>query len=857
MEKIQTTLDHTASEYLQHSGAGTCLRLTSAIDAGLKRAALHFDNQVVMVAIGGYGRRELSRFSDVDLLLIYPEEMGDRVQDLLKEFLHPLWDARLDVKYSAHTLGELQGKIGEDTDFASALVDARIISGKSYPEEKFKQWLTEYFAGGNTEYVEQKLAESQRRRNQHGSTYKLLEPNIKESAGGLRDLHTIHWLAVGKGLCPPGITPEDTIGTALVLQWMVNEAYITTREYASLRESYSFLLQVRHGIHWQNRNSGSKSNYMDINTRHKLASAFGYVTDGEPDVQAFMQAYYRAAREIDYAHNFFLQESLHRDSNSTFTQGSEPLKEFPGLKREGNKIIVDEKKPLQQSASLLVKIFLYAQREQLLLTSEVRQKIERTVQALDESAFQTPEMGQLLNTIFCNPEAGEILRILLYTEILVKIIPEIANIRRLHIQNMFHFYTVDEHTFRAIDHLQGAVFYTSDTAPYAFREVYESLERPELVYWALLLHDFGKAVDSDAHEEVGSELVGTILFRLGLESDVDCVKFLIREHLVMEHHAFRRDVNREETIRSMAEVVRREEALQMLYLLTYADISAVKPDLWSDWKATLLYELYWKTRNYLRQTPIRPSSEEPVTVSPALEDKLFSMRKEMGFRYSALFTEQEIQSHIEAITRVKNPGTDEDVIVKLTQEKGFAKITVITEDRPKLLTSICGVLTAQNLDIIDASIFTRTDNIAIDQFRVIPIGKNGKIVDKTSQKIQQSLKKVFQEKTDTEQLVQEAKRRWRWHVPSSISQPYSIDWTTEDSLIVLEITGPDQVGLLYHLTGILAEFGFDIHSAKIHTENHSITDIFYLSSSTGTIAGQGKLNTLFNTLEKELQTLTE
>ena len=492
-------------------------------------------------------------------------------------------------------------------------------------------------------------------------------------------------------------------------------------------------------------------------------------------------------------------------------------------------VVADEEMPIPRSPSLLVQLFKYAQEHYLQFNSRARQRIEELVHAMDNTAFQTPEIGQLLVRILCKPDAGEVLRLLLFTEILVKIIPEIAKIRRLHIQSMYHHYTVDEHTFRAIDILQDSVFSSHDDDRYDFKTTYQSLDDPAPLYLALLLHDLGKSVTREDHQEAGSDLVDDILIRLGLEEYTNTVRILIREHLAMEQHAFRRDVNREETIESFAHIVGDEKVLRMLYLLTYSDISAVNPDLWTDWKAALLYELYWKVLKYLRKEPIQPPAQQEMELSEPLQHEMDNHTEEMGFRYTALFSGREIQKHIEAMKLLRDQGNEESVIVFQSREVGFTKITIVTYDQPKLLSIICSVLTSKNCDIIDASIFTREDGIAIDQFRVIPVGERNQSERNIHEAVENTLKQVFSGELTSKKLIHQAERRWRWRKKPEDSGTPHFHWSRERQHIVFEVTGQDQIGLLYYLTKIIAEAGFDIHSAKIHTEDRQITDIFYLS----------------------------
>jgi len=829
-QSIHDTLDRIARDYTQFTGSEICLELTSTIDHVLLEAGGQLFERVAVFAIGGYGRRELCRHSDIDLFILYDAGDRDSIESRLKDFLHPLWDSRLEIKYSAHTPDEVRRKMEEDSDFATALIESRPLP--SHPDliRQFRRVVGRYFANGNDRFVRMKLEEDRTRRKKYGDTYKLLEPNIKESAGGQRDLHTLQWLVVGKGDREPGITPEEIIGTFDLLQWLLNENYITVREFASLKDAYHFILRIRHGIHSAATSGSAKTDHLDINVRHRLARMLGYVTNEKPDVQAFMQAYYRAAREIDYAHNFLINEHFgHSDSRWWRRRKEENLDKFPGLVRVNNSLISESGRSLPGDPSVLVEVFLYAQKNQLQLTRDARQQIEQSVHTLPETRFQNDVIGRKLCDILTAPDAAEILRALLYTEILVKVIPEIEKIHRLHIQSMYHYYTVDEHTFRTIENLQKAVFLNAGNGQYEFRQVYQELDDPVPLYLGLLLHDIGKAESRDEHHEYGSSMVSDILSRLGLGHYTAIVEFLIQEHLKMERFAFRRDINRIETIEAFGNIAQTEEQLRLLYLLTYADISAVSPELWTEWKATLLHELYWKTRRFLLGEPIQPASAGVPEWSDSFRQLYDVHISQMGPRYAAQFAREEIAEHLRTIQQLSQlRDISQEVRVLVDREATFTEITVITGDRPKLLSTICGVLTSHGLDIMDAGIFTRDEGIALDQFRVVPL-----IKDQSPQEIggniEHTLLRVLREETNVHDLVRKAEQRWRWHRKPLGKVLPAIEWSEENSRVVLEVTGRDRLGLLYYLTKIISEAGFNIHSAKIHTEGQTITDVFYLS----------------------------
>jgi len=833
-ENIQDTLDDIAQQYTERAGSEICLELTGAVDRFLRETGNQLFHKVAVFAIGGYGRRELCRYSDVDVFVLYEPADRSHIESWLKEFLHPIWDARLEIKYSAHTLGEVKDKMTADSDFATALIESRPLPGNPALLQGFRDFLTGYYARGNEDFVRLKLEEDRTRRQKFGDTYKLLEPNIKESAGGQRDLHTLQWLAVGNGARTPGVTPEETIGTFDLLQWLLNEQYITVREYASLKDAYNFILRVRHGIHLLSSRNHVKSDHLDINIRHQLAKSLGYIAGEKPDVQAFMQAYYRAAREIDYAHNFLISEHF-RQPDGRWWRKTETakLEQFPGLIRVRKNLTTDPEHPLLTDPANLMDIFLYAQKHQLQLTWGVRQQIEQAVYTLPDAEFHQAPIGQKLCDILTAPDAAEILRALLYTEILIKVIPEIRKIHRLHIQSMYHYYTVDEHTFRTIENLQKAVFDGSDDGHYQFREVYDSLDDKVPIYLGLLLHDIGKADDREDHQHLGSSMVADILTRLGLEHYVEIVQYLIRFHLEMERHAFRRDTNRIATVRSFASIANSQKNLKLLYLLTYADISAVNPELWTEWKATLLHELFLKTSRFLQDLPIQPEGEPAPEWDEEMQQRYEEHIDQMGPRYAAQFSRDEIKHHIDLIRELLDSGKkEEDVIVLTEQESPFIEITVITGDRPKLLSTICGVLTSQGFDLMDAGIFTRDEGVALDQFRGVPVIEE-QPVRQVKQELEQRLSRVLSGEVDVRTMVEKAERRWRWQrKPQGKVEP-KIVWSEENRRIVVEVSGRDRLGLLYYLTKLISEAGFFIHSAKIHTEAQTITDVFYLSLAEG------------------------
>jgi len=819
---IKDRIARIAGEYAGQSGEDTCLSLTGYVDSYLLSIGEELFKHTAVLALGGYGRRELSMGSDIDLLILYRESDAGNIRAWLKGFLHSVWDARVEVKYSAHTLPEVREKVGHDTDFATAVIDYRPLPGDQELIEEFTRWIEEHYRNGDREFVEAKRSENRQRRSKYGDTYKLLDPDIKESAGGLRDLHTIQWLSVGTGQRLPGVTPEDIPSTFDLLQWMLNQETITVREYAALKEAYSFLLKLRHGIHASDQSGLRKNTRMDLNLRHQLAEDLGYYRNGEPDIQGLMQAYYRAAREIDYAHTFFLNELFEAEAE---TEAEHELEEFPGfIRRNGNLTTTSE--PDDSLAPVRVlDLFQYVQHEDLQLTKAARNRIEEMVHSVPEGEFQTPELGERLGNILLSEDAAEILRALLYTEILVKIIPEIGKIRRLHIPSRFHHYTVDEHTFRAIDVLQDAVLSDQPDQPWEFIKIYAEIHDHLPLYWALLLHDIGKAHDGEPHDEIGSREVGQVLSRLGQDRYIEDVQYLIKNHLIMEQFAFRRDTNRPATISNFAEVVETPDRLRSLYLLTYADISAVKPELWTDWKATLLHELYVKTIRFLQDKTVEATTEAIIAETPLDKSDVIEHLEQLDPRYTMQFTAEQISRHLQGVQQIKQGSP---LRVHCNKHVVLTNITVITTDQQELLANICGVLSAHNLDIIDASIFTRDDGIVIDLFRVVSV-EDAPIPGAIQDKLESSLTAVFLGEDDVRRLVERAEERWRWKSQQAVTPSPLVNWEQEGQYTVLEVTGRDRTGLLYYLSGIIANYGFDIHSAKIHTENQTITDIFYLT----------------------------
>jgi [protein-PII] uridylyltransferase len=800
---------------------------------------------VAILALGGYGRCELSPQSDIDVLILYKDGARRKpAEHSSMAFLHLLYDAGFNVGHSFRSFEEMLDLHNTDYDSWASLLESRFLTGNVSLYNEFVHILhVLHNSNKNLAFIHHIIEQIKQRHHRYGNSVKLLEPNVKYSAGGLRDLHALIWINRYLKSNPLPYVSEDNHRYESACDSLI-------REYAELkkidlsqrdrfREALRYLLRVRHQLHFL---SGNTHDSLDFSIQESVARGLGYTDQGSRRaVESFMRDYYLHAREIATFNDLFVQ---------TYSELYHPprmMRDHTILLDEiytfdGNQIGVTDEFPAkwQMTPLHLLRPFLHQAKRGATLSSRLRRFIYEHHYLADEKLSHSREAGALFASILRSNHPAAALRSMHASGVLERFIPEFGELVAFFQHNLYHFYTADEHTLIALDKLNE--LQNRDTL---LGELYRTLPYREGLYLATLFHDIGKPRRINDHEIIGADMTEAILQRLNRTENMDDILFLIRHHLLMEQVAFRRNIYEQTTINEFASRFNHKHQLDMLYLLTYADLSAVNPKIWTDWKNQLLQELYLRTSDVLMRQSVdddgieryRASVNKIIKkISPFMpEDSIRNHIDQFDDRnYIASFSDKEISQHIESIEQSRRAGSV--LTMHYTHHRGFTELTIIIEDRPFALSDLCGILTANDANIIDANIFTRSDGIIIDKFRVTDYASERALSDEACGTILKQLEELTANRLDNlEVLIEQHRRKWkrRQRAHTQPDNIFDVRFDETPHHTIIDVYGPDMIGMLYQLTRTISEIGLSIDFAKIATRVDGIVDSFYVLTREG------------------------
>jgi [protein-PII] uridylyltransferase len=783
---------------------------------------------LVLVALGGYGRGELHPLSDLDLMVIYDGEMGPYVQRATQGLLYALWDLGLQVGHAVRSLPDCLAMARTDFPSRTSMQQARFLVGDRRLFNRFRKVLAEnVYQKDFAQFLETTLTERDQRYRKFGGSPYMGEPNVKESAGGLRDIHTAMWLASTK------------FGTR-TLRELADKRLITAREQKAADEALTFLWRVRNELHFL---SGHKNDVLSRDIQPQIAKNFGYSADElSLGVEKFMRDYYLHARVIHRVSRRLIarcRETLSRRATVQRRLRQEALAD--GL------IVIDERLHLAQPDGRafhedplrLLKVFWHSHQLGFELGIDVERAIEDSLDLIDDDFRASSEARDLFLGICRNwGRAAQTFREMHELGVLGRYLPEWGALTCLVQYDVYHKFTADQHSLIAVQNLEAlAPGQSADSEGNA--QVVSELERPGLLMMGMLLHDIGKG-RGHGHVAKGIPLIETLTARLALApEDADKVIFLVAHHLTMSHIAQRRDIDDPKTIESLAEVCKTPERLRMLYLLTCADMRAVGPGVMTGWQAQILWDLYARTLARLaggqRDRPSRVGGALGVTVAlrgVVPRTTLAAHLAMLSERYLATTSPQRIAAHLRLLDRLSEEGV---LATELFHhpDLGSSELVVATRDVPGLFSLIAGTLAAQGINILSAQIHTRADGIVIDTFQVNDPFGEAVTEEARWRRTLEALRRVLRGEVSVEELL--ARRRAVHPAPEGVAGPpkISLDNHLSDSHTVLEVKCPDRVGLLYVITRTLSAHGLDIASARIATEIDQAYDTFYLTDRQG------------------------
>jgi len=789
-------------------------------------------NPYAIVALGGYGRKEQCLHSDVDVLLLFKKKIPDKAKGLVQEIFYPLWDVGLEVGYAIRSLKECSTLASQDFEVLTSLIDARFLCGIFSLYSDLKEQLRgKVLRRHGRAYLDWLSERNQERHARFGDSTYLLEPNIKEGLGGLRDYHAMLWVAL----------TTYHINEPRDLEFF---GHLSHDEFQSLCEALTFIRNVRN---WLHHLSGRKCDQLYFEYQVRLAQALGFKQEnGQQPVEGFLGALHGQMEFLKRQHLMFLNRAVRAKQKSerkksprkAVTAGIEVVRD--ALDFESPEAILRNphllikifemsavlEKPLSAGASRLVKEFLYLVNERFQRSRAVIKSFQRILSA--------------------PPQTFNVLSEMLNTGMMAAFIPEIMGIVNRIQYDEYHLYPVDKHSLRTVQTLKELRDASPDTQDAFYGKLFRELQNPELLLWGCLLHDVGKGgqeQDHDDHASLGAQIAAQVFKRMEFpDRDIEAISFLVREHLFLIHTATRRDINDEKIVVQCARKFRDVERLKMLYLLTVADSRATGPKAWNDWKAALLKELFFKVFHILKKGELAtPAASEVVEKK---KEKVFqravsiptntleTLFDDMSPRYLLYTSSKDILHHIELFHSL---GQDPCVLeTKVNPRTNYRTATICARDFPGLFSRIAGVFTLNNFDILSAQIYTWRNDIALDIFKV-KAPPDTILEDEMWDRVNKDLKAALRGELDLSTALDQKVLAYQSLQRKTPRKPdkVNVDNETSDFFTIIEIYTHDFPGLLYRITNTLLRCGLDTRVAKIATKADQVVDVFYVRDFDG------------------------
>jgi len=830
-------------------GSGTaCAQRLSDLEDDLVRSVFAFatgqvfpsqkgiGNKMAVVAVGGYGRGTLAPGSDIDLLFLSAGRVDQEVRKVVEYVLYLLWDMDFKVGHATRTVDECIKLSRSDMTIRTAILEARYLTGnKALCDELIERFDAEVVKDTASEFVAAKLAERDERHEKQGSSRYLVEPNIKEGKGGLRDLQTLFWIA--KYVYRTGSTEE-----------LVKAGVFSRSELRRFLKAEDFLWAIRCHLHFM---TGRAEDRLSFEHQQAMAQRLGYNDHpGLADVERFMKHYFLVAKDVGDLTRIFCAEleEIH-------------VKHAPGLTRllrprrrkrqklsgdfvlDNDRINFSDDEALDRDPVNLIRIFHLVDLQDRALHPQATQAIRRRLKLIDGSLRKDPEANRLFLEILSSPRQPEAtLRAMNETGVLGRFIPEFGKIVAMMQFSMYHHFTVDEHLLRAIGELsqieQGAL---AKQHP-LITAILPTITQRVPLYVAVLLHDIAKGRPED-HSIAGGKVARRLGPRFGLApAEVDTVVWLVENHLAMSEFAQRRDLQDPKTIHDFVAIVQDIERLRLLLVLTVVDIRAVGPGVWNGWKGQLLRTLYWEAEPLLtgghtqlsRENRVKAAKEEfleALTEWPAKERERYVARL-----YPAYLLRVDLPhklAHAAMLREVDKSGDRMATSVTLLPFEAVTEITIIAPDHPRLLSIIAGACAAGGANIVDAQIFTTVDGLALDAVFISREFDLDEDERRRAERICGLIEDALAGKIRLPDRIASRHQLRGSYKAFKVDTRIRIDNSWSNKYTAIETSGLDRPGLLYELTRALSDLNLNIGSAHITTYGERAVDVFYVTDLTG------------------------
>ncbi|MGH1421691.1 MAG: [protein-PII] uridylyltransferase [Hyphomonas sp.] len=781
-----------------------------------------------VMATGGYGRSVMAPSSDIDLLFLRAYKVSPHTESVVEYMMYALWDMGLKVGNAFRSPQECLKLASEDVTIKTSLLDARFICGdKALADEMVAEFHSQIVKGKDAMFIADKLEERDNRHVRQGDARYVVEPNVKEGKGGLRDLQTLYWIVKH---IHGGVTLEDAMRLAP----------FTRAEYGKFTRAARFLWTVRCHLHYV---TGRPEERLSFDLQPEIASRMGYQDRGQRlGVERFMKHYFLVARDVGNLTRI-LAAKLEADEQKKpegfrrfFPQKQGQRLADEGFVVETNRVnIVDESVMIDDPVNM-VRLFTIAKREEIDVHPDALTALTRNLRLFNDNVRRTPAAReQILSALLDGDTPGQVLRSMNEAGILGRAIPEFGGIVAQTQFNMYHSYTVDEHTVRAVGHVSDLEHGRDKSAPKA-HEVFGRIDNRRALYLAMLLHDTGKGRGDQQVQ--GMRTSRRACERLGIPAaEVALVAWLVGNHLEMSETAQKRDIADPRTVVKFARLVGSLERLRLLYILTIADIKAVGPGVWNTWKGQLLHDLYINTA-----AALRGGRGDEETVQAQLESRAMSQRDslkaivtnvppimlEMETAYWVGFSLEDLQWQAEELAA----GDGSRVAMRELGGSRAMALLVSGKDRPKLFADLAGALVRLGANIASAQVFTSKSGDIIDNF--ILQDARGRPYGAGDEHRQKALVSAIESVLAGEPALGDVKRRDGRREAAFIVQPQAqIRDDVSAEFTVLDVAGRDRPGLLQDVADILAQMQISVHSAHVGSYGERVFDAFYVTTMEG------------------------
>jgi len=844
---------------LKHQAGGggreICARRGELVDVILRHvfaaaanAVGQSETSLALIALGGYGRGELNPFSDVDVMLLHGDAAGKvspYIEEMAEQILYLLWDIGFKVGHSTRSMKEALAQANHDMLTKTAMLESRFLAGDRVLAREFRnQFRTKCVIGSEREYVELRMRDQEARHRKFGDSVYMQEPNLKNGCGGLRDYQNLLWMSYFKE-------------GALTTTHLVGEDWLSESDQRRIEMAYDFLLRLRTDLHYLSKRA---ADILHLNLQEEIARRLRYrEKNGQRATEALMRDYYKHTRNI-----FRVTERITEQFATGYaTSGTRALFSFLPLRR-GTEIRVGsffvrhgqlhtERRDLFKTDPLeMMTAFQRAQEHNVDLSPELEDLLSRALGQITRTYRYAKAPREIFKAILSKKgEVGRALRLMHRIDFLGRYVPEFGQLTCLVQHEFFHRYTADEHTLLCIDKLD-ALMRTNDPKLIPYRRLFENLEEPFVLYLALLLHDTGRAVGARPHSEASALFAQGVAKRLQLSPEQrKSLILLVDHHVTLSSIAQQRNLDDPATIAEFAKVVRNQKNLHALMLLTLADGQGTTGQSWSDWKESLVWQLFQATSQYLadqksyqEQTKIERESLEAAAAAELPSDFADEIEAHFEFMPDNYFRASDVAEIVQHLNLFRsffeNTSTqlDRPLVPAVNWEAfpqfGHSIASFCTWDRLHLLAKIAGSFSVVPLNILSADIFPREDHAILAVFRVCDTKGQAVTEGQDRAQVENTLRHALEVETfEFASLLEEARHKIQHRRLEELEFPagIAIDNKAHPTYTLVQIEAPDRVGLLYDLLTALEQEGTNIVLSRISTQKGAAIDTFYITDS--------------------------